>query len=221
MKKKILDRKQETVDGVIYQYSTDWIHQLESEEHWRLYWRQAKLLHNMVRPGDRVLEIGPGAGFMANYLRSRDVTVVTMDIDPGKKPDLVANIVTVDWSRHQFDHILAFEVFEHIPFAKFSQLLPGMLAACGKTLTMSVPMNEYVLCRVEFRLPAIGRRKFEITAPKFHIDEENHFWEIGMGQTSEKKIVSMFHSHSFALVRKKRVFSRLFLQFEKIEARER
>ena len=56
----------ETAEGAEYRYSSHWIHELEGETHWRLYWRQQKLMQDLVREGDRVLEIGVGTGFTAN-----------------------------------------------------------------------------------------------------------------------------------------------------------
>ena len=215
MKSKALDKKQEMVDGVIYQYSSDWIHHLETEEHWRLYWQQAKLLQKMITPDDEVLEIGVGSGFLANYLRAQKINVKTLDIDPNKKPDIIANIVAVDWSQLKFDHILAFEVFEHIPFEKFERMLPSILAGCAKSISISVPINEHVLFCCDFRIPVIGRRRINLTIPKFRIDEENHFWEIGFGQTSLKKLVNLFEAQNFMLTKKFAIFSRQYLQFEK------
>ena len=88
------DEKKQIVNGIIYRYSTSWIYKLETEQHWRLYWHQQKLMEGKVKPGDSVLEIGVGTGFTANYLRSKGVNVTTLDIDADKKPDIVANIVT-------------------------------------------------------------------------------------------------------------------------------
>ena len=178
MKKKPVDNKQQTVDRITYNYSSDWIRHLESEEHWRLYWWQAKLLQDSIQPSDRVLEIGVGSGFMANYLKSKGVDVTTMDIDAEKQPDIVENVVSVDWQPYQFDHILAFEVFEHIPFPKFVTVLENMLLICNKTISLSVPLNERVLLRADIRMPIMGRRRINITLPKFKIDEAHHFWEV-------------------------------------------
>ena len=57
---------------------------MEEEEHWRLYWNQQKIAESKIQAGDRVLEIGLGTGFTANYLRGRGVRVTTLDIDAEK-----------------------------------------------------------------------------------------------------------------------------------------
>ncbi len=215
MKKKPVDNKQQTVDGVTYHYSSDWIHHLESEEHWRLYWWQANLVKDSIQPSDRVLEIGVGSGFMANYLQSKGIDVTTMDIDADKHPDIVANIVTVDWHDYQFDHILAFEVFEHIPFEKFENIIKALSSSCHKTISLSVPLNERVLLRADIRMPIIGRKWINLTIPKFKIDEEHHFWEVGIGHVSKKQIYDMFAVNNFRLAKTYSMFSRLYLKFEK------
>jgi len=208
-------QKQDIVDGIEYSYSSDWIYTLETEEHWRLYWRQARLLRGDIKPGERVLEIGVGTGFLANYLKSQKINVITMDIDVEKGPDIVANVVSFDWSQKEFDHILGFEVFEHIPFEKLNTLFSAMTSSCRRSIAMSIPVNEYVLCRTDFRLPLIGRKKFSITVPKFHIDEPHHFWEIGPRLISKKQICEIFKQNNFILQQYDQAFSRLYLKFKR------
>jgi len=114
--------------GTTYRYSSSWIYHLESADHWYLYWHQQKLMEGELKAGDRILEIGVGSGFTANYLRSKGYDVTTLDIDEEKKPDIHANIVTYDFPK-DYDHVLAFEVFEHIPFNKFQGLVGRIRSA--------------------------------------------------------------------------------------------
>ena len=76
-----------------FNYDAVWTKKLESKEHWLLYWKQQWLLTKYLRQKDTILEIGVGSGFTANYLRNKNYTVTTLDIDNKKKPDIVANIV--------------------------------------------------------------------------------------------------------------------------------
>lgn len=92
--------KKERVRGVEYKYSAEWIYDLESEEHWRLYWTQQKLMQGKVSLGDNVLEIGVGSGFTANYLKAKGVNIKTLDIDKGKESDIVANLVEYQFPDH-------------------------------------------------------------------------------------------------------------------------
>ena len=102
-----------------YSYSTDWIHNLESKKHWQLYWHQQKLLENRISVNDKILEVGVGSGFTANYLKSKGFNVKTVDIDQNKNPDIVKNIVYTEPKFFNFDVLLAFNIFEHIPYDEF------------------------------------------------------------------------------------------------------
>ena len=62
-------------------YSSNWIHKLETREHWLSYWHQIKLMEGYVEQKDSLVEIGIGSGFTSNYLRSKKVDVLTIDID--------------------------------------------------------------------------------------------------------------------------------------------
>jgi hypothetical protein len=46
--------------------------------------------------------------------------VTTLDFAPGMKPDIVANMLTYEFP-NQYDAVMAFEVFEHVPFEKFAE----------------------------------------------------------------------------------------------------
>ena len=65
-------------------YSSDWINKLESKEHWLSYWHQIKLMLESLEPHDSVIELGIGSGFTSNYLRSKNIDVLTVDIDKKK-----------------------------------------------------------------------------------------------------------------------------------------
>jgi len=208
--------KQVIHDGIAYRFSSDWIYKLETEEHWRLYWRQQKIMEGRIHPGDSILEIGVGTGFTANYLRSKGFLVTTVDIDEEKKPDIVANIVTFD-PKQIFDHILAFEVFEHIPFEKFVQVLEKLARKCRKYLFISVPQYRRVVVSVECSLPKLGRWAFALTVPKSKLVESHHFWELGYQGINERKLVGILSNYGFRLEHSEEAFCRSFFAFRQIE----
>ncbi len=179
------DKRSQTVDGIEYSYVSEWIHQLEKEEHWRAYWRQMKLVLPALEHGDSILEIGPGSGFTSNYLRSKGYRVSTLDIDDKKSPDIVANLVEYPFP-DTYDHILAFEVFEHIPFDKFSAILPLLKKTFKKNLFLSVPSNYRIWFLAELIIPYFKEVSFCLKTKRRKINTEHHFWELDYKQYTRK-----------------------------------
>ena len=208
------NQKSVIVDGVTYKYSADWIYSLETEIHWRLYWRQQKLMENLVLPGHTVLEIGVGSGFTANYLRSKNVSVTTLDIDEDKAPDIVANIVEYDF-QIKYDH-LAFEVFEHIPFDKFKEVLHRLANVARRYLFMSVPQNDRILVDFSLKLPKIKQVRFNITVPRRQITTPHHCWEVNCPPIKKATMENALSNAGFEICRQDKAFSRLFLALQPI-----
>jgi cyclopropane fatty-acyl-phospholipid synthase-like methyltransferase len=206
--------KIDIVDNVSYKYSASWINKLETENHWRLYWQQQKLMENIVKSGQDVLEVGVGSGFTANYMRSKGVHVTTLDIDKDKKPDIVGNIVTMDWSNLKFDHILAFEVFEHIPFEEFTKILEKLSQICNHCIFISLPKYVNVRLDIEYKLPKIGSGRYNIVTKKSSITEAHHFWEIGYGEITKKYLKKIFTEKNFKVVNEIDIVSHIFYKLE-------
>ena len=199
----------EVVSGTQYKYSSSWIHSLESEKHWRLYWQQQNIMEDLVDAGQHVLEIGVGSGFAANYLRSKNIAVTTLDIDEDKNPDIVANLVTYEFQK-VYDHILGFEVFEHIPFKEFKELLDTFGKICNGYLFISLPRNERVWIQCDVKLPILGNRRFEVTTLKRKITEPHHFWEVDYGEFNKRYLENTFNQHGFEVFNCQKKFSKLF-----------
>lgn len=200
--------KFQIVDNIKYSYSADWIYQLETKNHWLLYWEQLQLMHEIVLPGDNLLEIGPGTGFCSNYLRSKGVNVTTLDIDKEKKPDIHLNIVSFK-PENSYNHILGFEVFEHIPYDKFIAVLRTLKSFCNN-IFISVPVNEVRLFILELSMPVVKKISFSIYRPKKKITESHHFWEVNLGKYKEKKIFNDIRSLGYRISFRKKFQSRLF-----------
>jgi len=186
------------VNGTEYLYSSDWINKLESRQHWIFYWCQQKLMEHLIKPGDCILEIGVGSGFTANYLRSKGYNITTIDIDPGKHPDIVANIVSYEF-KHSVDHVLAFEIMEHIPYDIFLFLLLRLRPVIKKYLFLSVPKNERIIFDMSFKIPKLSRRHFSMKIPGKKMATAHH-WEIGVGGINPKKIEQEFEKAGFGIV---------------------
>ncbi len=200
------------VNGVSYKYSSEWIHRLESQEHWELYWHQQKLMNGRITPGDTFLEIGVGSGFTANYLRSKGMDVTTIDINENKNPDIVANVVSYSFSQ-QYDHVLAFEVFEHIPFEEFAASLKKIRKICRKSLFFSVPRNEKILFSAELLLPLLGKKSVTISKLRGKIREPHHFWEVDHNKISQPLLEKTVSESGYSMAGKNRVNAHLFYYF--------
>ena len=201
--------EKEKIRGVEYKYSAEWIYDLESEEHWRLYWNQQKLMQNKVGSGDHVLEIGVGSGFTANYLKSKGVHIRTLDIDREKNPDIVANLVEYPFP-DRYDHVLAFEVFEHIPFVEFKSVFDKISKVCKKYIFLSLPRNERVWLQLNFQLPIIGKKELRFATLRGKVIEPAHFWEIGDGSVAIDDLEQLFGKCGFTILTRTRRFSRIF-----------
>ena len=180
-----------------FRYCSDWIHELESKEHWTLYWKQQELIQSYANKNDKILEVGIGTGFTAAYLRHKGFDVTTADIDKEKNPDIHTNIVTAELDA-DFDIILAFEIFEHLPFKYLESTLSLLKRNCRKCLIFSVPEFYQSFISFSLRLPIIRRFSFNIPRPRFLPEPklaEYHHWEVNSQRQSRLKELKIIFSN--------------------------
>jgi cyclopropane fatty-acyl-phospholipid synthase-like methyltransferase len=197
------------VDGVEYPRDSTWIKKLETELHWRMYWRQQALMDGLIEPGQRLLEIGPGTGFTTNYLRSKGYHVTTLDFDPGMQPDIVANMLKYDFP-DQYDAVLAFEVFEHVPFDKFQEVLPKIAAACGQYVFFSIPRNTKTPFSFALKLPKFRPVKWEWSTKRGRPMTPNHFWEIDYNGVTLRDVDDLIAASGLTLERRFEALQQMF-----------
>jgi ubiquinone/menaquinone biosynthesis C-methylase UbiE len=191
------------------QYSSDWIHTLENLQHWTYYWHQVELARSVITPGDQILEIGVGTKFTSNYLKSKDHQVTTMDIDPLKDPDIQANIVDHELD-DKFDHVLAFEVFEHMPFEDFEKVLIKLHRVCRKNLLISLPRNEKLWLQWSVQWPGRKGCSFRLTTRRRKIISAHHHWEVDFYPYTKNKLEQTFSKHGYGIALFRKVDSLLF-----------
>ena len=170
-------------------------------------------MRDLLAPGDRVLEIGIGTQFVANYLRSKGISVTTLDIDADKHPEIVANIALYEFPT-SYDAILAFQVFEHMPYEDFEAVLPRLAAAARRQVFISVPRNRRTILGVRLKLPKLRSRSFAWKANKGRIDEPFHVWEVDHGGITVQSLEETFARHGLKIHRRDEAFDRLFYALE-------
>ena len=192
----------QVVDDVEYKYGAEWTKVLEERHHWEFYWYQQKLMEGFVTAGqDQVLELGVGSGFAANYCRSRGLDVTTLDIDEEKKPDIVANVVTYDFDR-KYDHLMAFEILEHIPYDQFERIIRKIPEFINGYAFISLPRNERVVFNLNLRLPKFRPVSYQWRILKKNITCKAHHWELDYGEYTNRRVESLFTDAGLRVARR-------------------
>ena len=211
--------KQSIFKGHELIYSADWIWKIESQVHWIYYWHQASLVWSLVPKTEKLLEIGVGSSFLSNYLKSKNWDVTTLDIDEDKSPDLVGNIAEFDLSKLPFDVVLAFEIFEHLPYPVFEEAVDNLLRQHPKEIIFSVPWSKIPILEFKLKFPKFRPIQFQVLLNKKKITTPAHFWELkksgsprpevieqGMkGTVPEARLHQLFWEHGYHLKKIERV----------------
>jgi len=177
-------------DKLKYRFSNEWISKLERELHWRWYWQQQKLMEGHLDKDSRIGEIGVGSKFTYNYLSAKGYNIKSIDIDEGKNPDIVENIVTCNDEILKFDTILAFNIFEHIPYSEFIDTIVKLKRNKVKQLFIGLPMHRKTIFDIKLRLGRYFDKQWTITIPKSNITTDFHHWELGYNIFKEEKLIS-------------------------------
>lgn len=187
------------IDGIEVSFSADWIDELESQVHFNWYYQQAKLVYDNCDRTDSILEIGIGTGLLSDLLRRRRWQITTLDIDEEKHPDICESASEFDYSSLDVNVVLAFEVFEHIPFATFENVIKCLSQAHVDRVFFSLPWNEYQLLDFKLTLPFLKEMKIAWSLSKRKITTHAHFWELAKRARTfpDKKLVKLEQMVSF------------------------
>ena len=172
------------VDGFRLTFDCEWTQELESLEHWSFYWRQAKLVETHTSKDDRLVEIGVGSGFLQNYLQSKGWNVSSVDIDADKNPDFISDASQFDFCTLNPSCLLAFEIFEHIPYPLLERTVSNITKSKSKKIIFSIPLSVRFALQLNLKIPKIPAIEIKIPIPKRKITTKNHYWEINpLGKT--------------------------------------
>jgi SAM-dependent methyltransferase len=149
---------------------------------------QAEVLWSL-RPAS-VIEVGPGRGvFAALFRQLSGAPVVTMDIDPSLRPDVIGSVFEMPFADGAFDAAACFQMLEHLPFARFAPALVEMrrvakvglalsLPDCSLALTMRMgvrnPRKDGLVAAWTMQPSALALRRLKKVP-----NSAGHYWEIG------------------------------------------
>ena len=196
-------------------YSSDWINKLESKEHWLSYWHQLKLMLESLEAKDSMIELGIGSGFTSNYLRSKNIDVLTVDIDKKKSPDIVSDAISFKPNKN-YDHFCAFEVFEHMKFEEMENVLKNIKSKINKNIFISVPIYKKTPINIELKFKSYWK-SLTVKTPKTSIIDPHHQWELNYKDITEEKLISVFEHHNFKLKNKSSFFRWRYFHFNKTD----
>jgi hypothetical protein len=225
--------RKKNVDGFELSFSSNWIKHLEAQEHWGFYWHQARLIQDRVPQDSQMLEIGVGTKFLSNYLASRGRSITTLDIDENKAPDYVEDASSFDYGALNLDTVIAFELFEHLPFPLFCRVIKRLAECNVNQIVFSVPWCEKKLLRGQIKLPRMNPYRFALTLPWRSVTTENHFWELdpvallNRGRPVEqvsnekvliplKQVLAVFEAHGYGVCLEKKVDYIQFFSADKL-----
>jgi Methyltransferase domain len=146
------------------------------------YWHQIKEVSNGIDSKGKILEVGVGNRFVADYLIKYGFTVKTLDIREENQPDYIGSVTNIPLADQSFDVVACFQVLEHLPFETFTQGLREMARVARQKVLFSLPDLRYVL---EVNLALLSPHRSlhkQISFPRFIRYPrlgDGHLWEIG------------------------------------------
>lgn len=134
--------------------------------------------------GDSILEIGPGNGFVADFLRAAGRHVDTVDVNMDLRPTFQGSVLELDQivEAKSYDTVVCCEVLEHLPFASFPRALEQIARAARKSVLITLPQAKKYFFSLggALQVPGRGVRWF-LWAPTFGRKQpiyRDHHWEL-------------------------------------------
>ena len=101
------------------------------------YWHQVDEVLGLG--AHTVLEIGPGAGIVTEWLRRSGAEVTTLDMDPAVGADHHAPATELPFGDDTLDAVLCAQVLEHMPFEEVERALAEFARVARTGVVVSVP----------------------------------------------------------------------------------
>lgn len=143
----------------------------------------------------KVVEVGPGPGMVTASLRLIGINVLTVDIQPDLKPDIIASVTQLPFDDDAFDVSMCCQVLEHLPQDQFLPALKELTRVSRTAVVLSLPdctIGYYVHLNLpklsHVRLAFHRRRKHRDSYRKRQLERDGHYWEIGYPGVTAKTI---------------------------------
>jgi len=181
---------------------------------WSSYFNQVNEILKLGKPGNKILEVGPGAMVAHDVLKRFGFHTTTVDIDQTYHPDILSDVRELDLPPNSYDIIACFEILEHIPYDDFKQVMAKFHKITKKYCIISLPTFGLQLV-LTLKLPKIPK------IPSFNLFGKNftlscllslpiplkkkplpyHQWEIGRPGYPLRRIKADFIKNNFNLVK--------------------
>lgn len=173
------------------------------------YWHQIDQLRRLAPT--TILEVGIGNGFVSEYLRKKNISVVTFDMEASLNPDVVGTVLQLPFKDSAFDAVLCCEILEHLPYVSFIACLKELARVSKRHFVISLPDREFAFplrvgySKKLFIIPRFMRRNFEINSM--------HQWEIGQWGLSSARLIRQIRAAGLIVKNTYRIFENPYHRF--------
>lgn len=139
--------------------------------------------------------IGVGDGLVPFYCKRNKLQVSTIDIDSNLHPDINESVLELSKRnefKNLFDIVVCCQVLEHLPYNSFILALENLRYITKKRIIISLPDASKCFSAAGF-ISKIGEIAMCFQLPykkNKHVENDEHFWEIGEREYELKRVSS-------------------------------
>lgn len=190
----------------------------DSKERFISYWHQINEIISFEP--EKILEIGVGNGFTSKYLKDRNLSIITFDVENGLSPDVAGSVLKLPFASESFDVVACYEVLEHLPYSEFPKALKEIHRVSRKHVVLSLP-DVTTVYRINIELPRIRPIKRLVNHPFHrpvqHTFDGEHYWEIGKASYPLKRVELDIRQAGLKIIKTYRVFEFYYHRFFALE----
>jgi len=148
----------------------------------------------------KYLNIGSANNILSRLLSKQDKQVTNLDLDIHTCPTVNAILPFLPFNDDAFEVLLCFQMLEHMPFTMINECLKEFSRVSNRYLILSLP--DISLSKREIiksLMYKIFHHPREWKGYRFSKTNREHFWEIGDGWLTRKKIINIIEKENFTL----------------------